>query len=606
MTSVAAGDNANINAAVSTSSNANAAATTGSADASNSAVDMAALELTSTEPTAPATTAAEDDTTAGEDEPEAAAGRVQNLSADVALNAETTLSTTAEANTTTGVATASNNGEVIDGARLGNSTVNVGGDAAISGSVALNNNTSATNVSGGDVNASAGIKNSKGISHENNPSAQLNVKGDGSVTGTISNSNTVTANSAEGDAKATAGFSAGGDQFGVDLQSLIVNGVGNVTGQVANTTNTTAESTAGEATSQALGANRVGLQAYNLQVGDQATVKATNSSSSIVDATSVDDDAVAMVGSEATAIRNIAVDNSVIRVGGDTTITAATNSDGDVTAQSISETAEAISISEAIGIYQSAFESEAEFDVTSTAINTGNITATTVGDGVDGNGDGNADFASATAKLKAEAINLENRANDQGLDAAGNANLSATGGLQTDVSATNTDGKAIALADLEALGLQMENASIGGDAIIQSIGLIDVSNVTAETNSNGEAKATTDLSVLSLEISEALEIGGNADFTTQTSAKVNISSDNIEGDATSSNNENLGNAYSLAGMQLNGLDLESDAAFTSVLLDEFNTTARTVKGDASASTNQSLLGHWILRGRTMNWPAMYR
>ena len=112
-----------------------------------------------------------------------------------------TLSTTAEANTTTGVATASNNGEVIDGARLGNSTVNVGGDAAITGSVALNNNTSATNVSGGDVDASAGIKNSKGISHENNPSAQLNVKGDGSVTGTVSNSNTVTANSAEGDAK---------------------------------------------------------------------------------------------------------------------------------------------------------------------------------------------------------------------------------------------------------------------------------------------------------------------------------------------------------------------------------------------------------------------
>ena len=89
----------------------------------------------------------------------------------------------------------------------------------------------------------------------------------------------------------------------------------------------------------------------------------------------------------------------------------------------------------------------------------------------------------------------------------------ATGGLQTDVSATNTDGKAIALADLEALGLQMENARIGGDADIQSIGLIDVSNVTAETNSSGEAKATTDLSVLSLEINEAHQIGGNADFT---------------------------------------------------------------------------------------------
>ena len=136
----------------------------------------------------------------------------------------------------------------------------------------------------------------------------------------------------------------------------------------------------------------------------------------------------------------------------------------------------------------------------------------------------------------------------------------------------------------------MENARIGGDADIQSIGLIDVSNITAETNSIGEAKATTDLSVLSLEISEALEVGGIASFTTQTSAKANVSADNIEGNAVSSNNEGLGNAYSLAGMQLNGLDLGSDAAFTSVLLDELNTTAKTVKGDASASNNQSLLG----------------
>ena len=108
-------------------------------------------------------------------------------SADVALNAETTLSTTAEANTTRGVATASNNGEVIDGARLGNSTVNAV-ETQLSVAPLHSTTTRATNVSGGDVNASAGIKNSKGISHENNPSAQLNVKGDGSVTGTISNS----------------------------------------------------------------------------------------------------------------------------------------------------------------------------------------------------------------------------------------------------------------------------------------------------------------------------------------------------------------------------------------------------------------------------------
>ena len=73
----------------------------------------------------------------------------------------------------------------------------------------------------------------------------------------------------------------------------------------------------------------------------------------------------------------------------------------------------------------------------------------------------------------------------------------------------NTDGKAIAIADLEALGLQMENARIGSDADIQSIGLIDVSNICRNKQQRGR-KATTDLSVQSLEISEALEVGGIA------------------------------------------------------------------------------------------------
>ena len=138
--------------------------------------------------------------------------------------------------------------------------------------------------------------------------------------------------------------------------------------------------------------------------------------------------------------------------------------------------------------------------------------------------------------------------------------------------------------------MQIENGSIGGDANIQTIGLIDISNISAETTSSGEAVATAEIAVNSLEVTDGLVVGGKADFTSQTTAKLNIESDNIKGDATSSSNQEMGEGYSVAGMQLNGLDLASDSTFASILVDEFNTSAKTVEGDAAANTNQSLLG----------------
>ena len=82
-------------------------------------------------------------------------------------------------------------------------------------------------------------------------------------------------------------------------------------------------------------------------------------------------------------MRTIAMDNSVIKSGNDTTITAATFGESQATAESVKGSAEAVTISEAIGVYKSAFESGGEFDITSTAVNAGNVTASTVGDGID-------------------------------------------------------------------------------------------------------------------------------------------------------------------------------------------------------------------------------
>ena len=223
---------------------------------------------------------------------------------------------------------------------------------------------------GGDVSAGSAVESSSGINQDNTPEkgTELNIEGDASLTGTVNSNKTVTAQSTEGSATATTG-AFGANQFGIDLQSLIVEGNANLTGQVSNNETTTTESTKGDTTSVAFGTDRIGLQAYSLETRGEATIKATNSSSNEVSAGTTQGDAFAVVGNDVPAMRNIAIDNSVIKSGNDTTITAATFGESQATAESVKESAKAGTISEAIGVYQSAFESGGEFDITSTAVN---------------------------------------------------------------------------------------------------------------------------------------------------------------------------------------------------------------------------------------------
>ena len=74
-------------------------------------------------------------------------------------------------------------------------------------------------------------------------------------------------------------------------------------------------------------------------------------------------------------VRNIAVDNSVIRVGGDTTITAATNGDR-CNCTEHQRNSRSYKHQRRYCICKTPLNRK-EFNVTSTAVNTGNITATT-------------------------------------------------------------------------------------------------------------------------------------------------------------------------------------------------------------------------------------
>ena len=79
----------------------------GSSEAINNASDIAALEVTSSEQTGTA--------------------RVQSFDADGIISAESVFSSTADASTTSGTASAVDNFGVVDAVQLGDSTINVGG-----------------------------------------------------------------------------------------------------------------------------------------------------------------------------------------------------------------------------------------------------------------------------------------------------------------------------------------------------------------------------------------------------------------------------------------------------------------------------------------------
>jgi hypothetical protein len=358
-----------------------------------------------------------------------------------------------------------------------------------------------------------------------------------------------------------------------------------VSGQLSTTTTASATSTTGTSTTQVVGADRVAVQGYDIEIGDDATLKATNSSVSAATATSTAAEAVAQVGNTAAHLSNSAVDNSVVRSGGDLSVTATTNSDGDATATSVSDDATAQTYADAVGIANSAFEGEADATLTATAVNTATIKASSVGDSAV------ADDAVATGVLSAVGQDVDDLVNNQGLDISGDATLTGTAGLQTEINASITLGDASATGELTGFGIQIDHADIGGIASFKGIGLIDVSSVTADVGNNGLATATSDLSVLGLDVADFLRVGDDATLESQASAKLTTSAINVGGDAIALLNDGLlPGAYDISGMNLGTLDFQGDGTFKSVLVDDFKTNATTVQGDARAAASHSLLG----------------
>jgi hypothetical protein len=171
-------------------------------------------------------------------------------------------------------------------------------------------------------------------------------------------------------------------------------------------------------------------------------------------------------------------------------------------------------------------EGEANATITATAVNTGSIKATTVGDGRVGDGVG-ADQAVASGDLSAVGIDVDDLLGNTGLDISGDASLAGTAGLQTDIGASITLGDAEAIGDLSGLGIQIDHADIGGTATFKGIGLIDVSSVTADVGNDGLASATSNLSVLGLDVADFLKVGGVASLESQASAKLTTSATNV-------------------------------------------------------------------------------
>ena len=554
------GDGATVAASVTTTSTATANATTGSAAAlvqlaADEGKSVTGLDLT-----------ANPDTSSN------------SIAGEGSLQAEVRLNSNATAATTTGAASSTVNAGLVQGTYLGSAETSIGGDGTVSGAITMAATSEATNVSGGDVTATASLEGAKGLSQDDSTTkASLLVSGDGTLTGTVSNTVRVAATSSAGDATAEAGSASGGDIYGVDLQSATVNGSGTLTGQVATNTSATATSTEGEATALVDPANRTAVQAYDIEFGNDGAITSTNSSVAAATATSTAGLAIAQVGSDAADLINSAIDGSYLNVGGDTTLSAITNGDADATASSVSDSATAQVFTSNVGVAHSAFIGDADATFTGTAINTSSVKASSVGDNL-------SDEVLAAADLSSIGFDTDDLAGGFGLKIAGNATVNGTAGIQSDVAANITLGDAIASGDFFGFGVQLDNVDVGGTATFKGIGLIDTSSVVADVGSNGFAAATSTISLTGLQVADKIHAGDNASFENQVSGKLSTIANNIGGDADANA------TYGITGMDLGTLDLAADATLKSVLVDDFKTTASSVKGNVNSGSDASLLG----------------
>ena len=575
------------------------------------------------------------------------------VASDATIQGLTTINSTANADTTKGVATANAFGTTINGADLSAGNLDIGGLGTIKGQANFGLTAEASNVEGGAASATAGSAttgfdlsaaglkggvNAAGVSTE----WGMDVASDAGLTGMAIGSLKADASSTADAATAISG--AGDSATGALLPSLNVGGLANLTAAAQLDSASTAKNvgtsdsydaiaeagigqkvtglTSGESstvntgTGDYLGSNLAsvlptgsethafgtGRANLNINVASDATLSAQGFSNLDATAASTAGDAFANAGFNATTansynasganstVTGIASDMD-IKVGGIGNLTALAQGTADASAESVTGDAKAFSVQAANGALELEMQTMSDATLSSTAKVVGSADAMSTG---------NLSTVSTTigdeawASMDFDATGIEGLA----LGSGGVGNLSATANVIGTANAEGVASLADARGSIDAIGMSDVWMTSASDGTVSGVGLVNA-GVSAKSTAD-TAKAEGDFDATAIDTLQ-LGVGGIATLKGQAQVIGNVSAESVSGNADAfSGKEGLaaingGPNFSVDASTIYGLkSIELDGASNGTVLGTasgtFNTSAESVLGNANAQASQVMKG----------------
>jgi len=308
---------------------------------------------------------------------------------DATLKGIASVTGSATATTTEGVADATALGESINGADFGD-LVDIGGVGSIQGAASFNLSAKSTNVSGDSSTATAQAFNAVGLQSVigEDESYGINIASDASISGTAIGTLKGEAFSTASTTLADVGSGAG--LTGADIGDLNVGGVANVTGAAQLTGTGLAQNVGSDEASATanvgLAASVTGLDANVFDVASDATVTAQAFGTLNATATSTGGDATAMAGNGGTELTGLA-SGLDLNIGGVGTLSALAQGAESATATTVDGVATASAGMDLNGAIGLDFASSSDGSLTGIAKLAATASATSTGADASANGD---------------------------------------------------------------------------------------------------------------------------------------------------------------------------------------------------------------------------
>ena len=458
---------------------------------------------------------------------------------DATLKGIASVTGSATATTTDGVADATAFGATINGADFGD-LVDIGGVGSIQGAASFNLSAKSTNVTGESSTATAlafdavGLESVIGSEFGEDDDYGINIASDASISGTAIGTLKGEAFSTASTTLADVGNEAG--LTGANIGDLNVGGVANVTGAAQLTATGLAQNVGGDSASATanvgLDASVTGLNANLFDVASDATVTAQAFGTLNATATSTGGDATAMAGTGGTELTGLASDLD-LNIGGVGTLSALAQGAESATATTVDGVATASAGMDLLGAQELNFQSSSDGSLT------------------------------GIAKLAATAS-----ASSTGADASANGNFSAIGFDNLVIGTLGDDGV----------------AGIGGVSTLK--GQAQITGTLSAESVSGDAFAGSNEIPSTITGFDGLTLNGASDGTIlgTVSGVFNTNASSTVGDAAGFSSQNL------RGINALSLDLGGQGTINAIVNDTNFVSAHSVSGNATAVASVDAIG----------------